>query len=388
MEGTPYNIGICGSYGGMNLGDEAILTVIARELRARLPVSLTVFSREPLHTMGHHRMVRVVGVRECSRARLLEEMRGLDLLILGGGGILFDGEAGEFVRPALLAHELEVPVATWAIGVGPLRDPAEQAKVLQALGPAALVTVRDAPSQRLLEQIGLTREVVVTADPGHLLPPERFSDRMLAEEGIAADAPLIGISLRAAGPAAPKIDRRLHELIATAADYLIERLDATVLFIPMERADLRDSHALASSLANPRRARFLTGDYSAGQVRGLVEHLTLGIGVRLHFLLFAAAAGVPWVTLRYGSKVGALADILGLPALPVLTTTGELLAAIDRTWYQRDALSRQAHERSQELAQQAARTGALIAALLDPGAGDEPSERRDTRWFLSDARTS
>jgi polysaccharide pyruvyl transferase WcaK-like protein len=37
-------IGISGSYGGMNLGDEAIFEGILRELRASIPAEITVFS--------------------------------------------------------------------------------------------------------------------------------------------------------------------------------------------------------------------------------------------------------------------------------------------------------------------------------------------------------
>lgn len=40
-------IGISGSYGGMNLGDEAILEGIIAQLRATLPADITVFSRNP-----------------------------------------------------------------------------------------------------------------------------------------------------------------------------------------------------------------------------------------------------------------------------------------------------------------------------------------------------
>jgi polysaccharide pyruvyl transferase WcaK-like protein len=43
----PYRVGILGSYGGLNLGDEVILQVIIEQLRASIPVEITVFSRNP-----------------------------------------------------------------------------------------------------------------------------------------------------------------------------------------------------------------------------------------------------------------------------------------------------------------------------------------------------
>lgn len=100
----PFRTGICGSYGGLNVGDEAILESIVRQLRARVHSHLLVFSRDREDTLRRHQVERAVDVRRLTRADLLAELGGLDLFVLGGGGILFDGEAGTFVRPLMAAH--------------------------------------------------------------------------------------------------------------------------------------------------------------------------------------------------------------------------------------------------------------------------------------------
>ena len=121
-----FRVGISGSYGGLNLGDEAILKGIVKELRRALPVEITVFSRDAEDTRQRHEVERVVPVRKLSRDEVLPEVQRLDLLILGGGGILFDGEAQIFLREVMLAHEHRVPVMVYAVSAGPLRDPAVQ----------------------------------------------------------------------------------------------------------------------------------------------------------------------------------------------------------------------------------------------------------------------
>ncbi len=105
-----FRIGISGSYGGMNLGDEAILEGILGQIRATVPADITVFSKNPPDTMARHNVERVVSARSLTRSEGVPEFRGLDLLVLGGGGILYDRDAANDLREVSVAHELGVPV--------------------------------------------------------------------------------------------------------------------------------------------------------------------------------------------------------------------------------------------------------------------------------------
>jgi polysaccharide pyruvyl transferase WcaK-like protein len=73
-------IGISGSYGGMNLGDEAILEGILGELRATLPAAdVTVFSRNPADTLARHNVERAVPVH--SPRQILDLMGRFDFAV-------------------------------------------------------------------------------------------------------------------------------------------------------------------------------------------------------------------------------------------------------------------------------------------------------------------
>src|SRR5262245_38431100 len=100
-----YKVGITGSYGGLNLGDEAILQSIVAQLRRDLPVEITVFSRDAEDTRRRHGVERSVPVRKLSRAEVTPEIERLDLLILGGGGILYDADARTYLRGIHRARE-------------------------------------------------------------------------------------------------------------------------------------------------------------------------------------------------------------------------------------------------------------------------------------------
>jgi polysaccharide pyruvyl transferase CsaB len=360
----------------MNLGDEAILEVIIAELRRRLPVDITVFSLDPADTLTRHPVEQAVPVRQMPRTELVAAIQALDLFILGGGGILFDGEAANFLRPVQIAQELGVPVMTWAIGVGPLQDRDERATVQQTLNQSNLITVRDLRSKLLLEEVGVTRDVLVTADPGLLLEPDPFTPDMLASEGIKPGSRLIGLSVREPGPAAPDLYvEHYHDLLANTVDYLVERLEATALFIPMEqRQDLQQSHAIAARVANVQHTHILKSSYTSRQIRGLVAHLEFVIGMRLHFLIFTALAGVPFVPLSYGSKVAEFISELTMPMPPVqATNAGQLLAYIDHAWDYREALRQRIATHLPALVERAAHTAELAVRLVQSTAAPNHS---------------
>jgi len=104
--GKTFRVGIVGSYGGLNLGDEAILHSIITQLRAEESVAITVFSRNPEDTLARHRVEKAVPVRNMTKDEVLPEIECLDLLIVGGG-ILFDAAAYDIPLRSLIPQRVE-----------------------------------------------------------------------------------------------------------------------------------------------------------------------------------------------------------------------------------------------------------------------------------------
>jgi polysaccharide pyruvyl transferase CsaB len=337
-----YRIGITGSYGGLNLGDEAILQSIIAQLRKDLPVEITVFSRDPEDTKRRHGVERAVPVRKLSRAEATAEVERLDLLIVGGGGILFDAEARIYLREAGIAKEKGVPVMLYAIGAGPLKDATVQAAVRDCLEHVEVITVRERRAQRALEEAGVHREIQVTADPALLLKPEPVPRGVLKREGLEGRRRLIGMSVREPGVAAPDLDPDVyHGLLANAADYMVDRFQAEVVFVPMERSvlDTQHSHAVIAKMLRAQSATVLKGEYTSGQLLGLIRHFDFALGMRLHFLVFAALQKVPFVALPYAGKVSGFLEDLKLPTPPLqLVNAGRLIAHLDQSWDGRRAM--------------------------------------------------
>jgi polysaccharide pyruvyl transferase CsaB len=366
-----YRVGITGSYGGMNLGDEAILQTIIAQLRQALPVEITVFSRNPEDTQRRHRVERTVPVRKLSRDEALPEIKDLDLLVLGGGGILFDAEAKIYLREALLAQEQGVPVMLYAVGAGPLDDPVVQELVRDCLSKVEIITVRERSALRVLEEAGVHREMVVTADPAFLLKPEPLPRDALRHERLSGRRRLIGVSVREPGAAAPDLDEHnYHALLANAADFMVDRFDADVVFVPMERSvlDTQHSHAVIAQMLRAQRATVLKEEYSPGQLLSLVGRFSFAVGMRLHFLIFAALQSVPFVALPYASKVTGLLEDLQV-AMPPLNevNAGRLIAHIDQSWDRRRSLRAHIAKALPALQARAGENNRLLVQLLTGG---------------------
>ncbi len=363
-----FRVGISGSYGGLNLGDEAILEAIIMQLRGALPVEIVVFSRDPQDTLQRHRVEHAVPVRQLTRAEARAEIERLDVFVLGGGGILYDNEAEKYLREVFLAYEARIPVFVYAISAGPLHHGSTRSAVRDALNNAAIITVRDRQARKLLEDVGVAQDIQVTADPALLLGSEPLAPDLLKREGLDTERRLVGFSVREPGPAAPDIDvDHYHKLLANAADFMVDRLNADIVFVPLERQhmDMQHSHAVVAQMQCAQRATVLKGEYTSRQLLDLVGRFEFSVGMRLHFLIFSALQNVPFVALPYASKVNDLLKDLEMEMPPLYhVNTGRLLATIDRSWDWRDAIRERIQRLLPGLQQRALETNKLLVDML------------------------
>ena len=168
----PVEAVISGYYGYDNLGDDAILYAISRQLSAlEPPVRLTVLSQRPAETAACY------GLRAVSRfspIAVLRAIRKSDLLISGGGSLLQDRTSTRSVRYYLgvirLAQLLRKPVFLYANGIGPLSREKNRRRVCKCIDSCSGVTLRDSDSLLELRTLGVTRQdILVTADPAFTL---------------------------------------------------------------------------------------------------------------------------------------------------------------------------------------------------------------------------
>lgn len=322
---------LSGYYGYGNAGDEAVLAGLVAGFRAVRPESemeITALSGHPAKTQAAH---GIGAVDRYKPAALLREIGCTDLFLSGGGSLLQDVTSAHgifyylgVVRMAQMRGKKTMFIAQ---GIGPLKRARSRQLVKSVADRLDAITVRDADSAALLREIGVGKPPLeVTADPALLLIP----DPVMPQSGA------FGVALRPW-----QGQENLAAQVAEACEAVLRGRRA--LQFPMQPAsDLPIAEQFAQKWHPGERSESHAG-FSATDI-GLVPLLSniascdLMIGMRLHALILAAAAGVPSVALSYDPKVDAFMTSSGQgDAVYNLTRSDPnvLAALLARVWEKR-----------------------------------------------------
>ena len=282
-------VALSGYYGAGNAGDEAILMALVREARRRGHEPL-VLSHNPAAT---ERMHGVSAAPARGLAAALKTVARAEGLLSGGGGLLqnktSNGSLAYYLLLLRAAQLMGKP--TWVFGqsLGPLSRGARR-WTAGALNRARMVVVRDRSSLELAREIGVRPDVLrLGADPALLLEPPRVS----REERLVTIVPR--------GNVPPAANLRLREV----AERLREA-GREVLVLGFQPG--YDEEALDIFEGFDRE---LSGD--PRRVFHLIAQSGYVLSLRLHGLILAAAAGVPYAGGSYDPKVAAFCRESGAP---------------------------------------------------------------------------
>lgn len=321
---------ISGYYGYANLGDEAILSVLLGELRAKFPDAvMRVISGSPEETSKAH---KVESILWSDPLAIAQAVQASDLVVTGGGGIFHDyggfpedglltegnWSLGFHVTAGTLANLFGKPHFIYGAGVGPLFSPHARRYMRAICDGATCVTVRDEGSRDLLLEIGCEAErIVVTADPVFLFDPapaERAAE-ILEGEGIPPSEHRVLVVAR---PWTQVDSKQWETELARGLDlFCANEPGAQVILLPFQRFpgeqedDLPVADRILELLEQTERAWVVRGHYSPAEQAALVAASQLTVGMRLHSLIFAIAARVPFVALTYDQKVTELIRRVG-----------------------------------------------------------------------------
>lgn len=319
VDGGPSDVLLSGYYGFGNMGDESLLAVISSSLAKACPgVKITALTRHPKKDSER------TGLRCVNRMRLgavWREMGRGHLFLSGGGSLLQDATSGKSLQyyTALLqlAKKRGMETMIYANGIGPIQREKNRRLTGRVAAGCDRISVRDPDSLEELVSMGVARERIhLSADPAFLLTPPGEGERKKTltrlglcglTEGQYAVLSLRHLRNRKEGEG----DDRLAGEIARFCTDLQKQFGLTAVLVPMQPQNdmeicrkVQEKAAVPVHTANPD---------SAAELLAITAGAKLAVGMRLHCLIYAAAAGIPVIGLSYDPKIDALMKCLEQP---------------------------------------------------------------------------
>lgn len=375
------NIVLTGYYGRCNTGDDALAATIAWGLRGQ-------FSRAALCIPVVKRLVLPDGVpcRFLPRSKL-ERLHSLwwraqsDLHIWGGGSVLHDVGGVAPLRRRLqwirLRNMLGRKTAAFGISIGPIRTTVGKAFVTRILSKLDAIGLRDEESLATALSLDdkLAPKTFLAPDPALLidtigLPEPAPLPTEAVPVIVVCPCPWESV---VGGPL--DVERQRRARLVLALREVLHSIGCKVVLLAMNgSSDVGDEELCRCIAAELPRDRVEVVPYDANPLRAyrVLSAADFVVGMRLHSLIFAYAANVPFLAIGYHPKVTAFCRSLGLgddsiadaADLDVGHIVRTILPALDST--ARPRLPRQTPEEAKVRALQGFRELARRIAGGDP----------------------
>ena len=297
-----YRVALAGYYGFGNLGDELLLRA-SLECLERCGVgreAVVVLSNDP---EGTSRNFSVAAVSRWSLSEVRRALRSSDTLLLGGGGLFQDSTSLRsclwywgLVRLARLCG-----ARPWALGqsIGPLHRAAARRLTQGALSSCSVLQVRDEPSMKWAERLGLRavrgEDLALTL----AMPAAQITASQKTEERLL-------LNLR------PVPEGEMERFLSIVTPS-VNAFKGEVIGVALAEED----EALLKQLRREKQLRLSRVVLVKGldEVAAIWAWASAAVGMRLHFAVLSALYEIPLAVLPYDPKVTAFAGRADVPCL-------------------------------------------------------------------------
>ena len=280
-------------------------------------------------------------------------------------------------------------VVIYAQSIGPFRNRLTQFLMKLILNRVNLITTREVITKRYLQEVlGINSpRIYLTAESAFLLKPasdERINKILLSEGINPNEKPLIGISPsriihRYGFPDCKSPGEKYQNYIkfmAKITDYMVEELNATVIFIPHVVAPNNDdrvvSYEIYQVIRNKHKVKLITSECTADELKGIIGICDMFIGCRMHATIASTSMHVPTIAIAYSHKThGIIGEMLGQEKLVIdirdfksNDLLSELKSKIDYAWKNRDFSRNDLTEKMKVIQERALLNGKLVRDLL------------------------
>jgi len=342
-----YDAIISGYYGFQNIGDDALLTSIIKDLKQYKPdIRILILSNLPMETaIDHH----VDSIKRSNLFRIYRNMKKAKVFIYGGGNLIQDNTSTRslffYLGTVLLAKKLNLKVMFYANGIGPLKEKINRSLTKKIMNLVDLITVREKLSYDELRKMGISKpKIHLTADAALTVIGELSGNKCSALDdfGLVEEAGKIGISLRKY-PGHEKFEHEKYEIIiARLCDHMAKKYNVIPVLFPMQYPDDIPILKNVSEKMNSKNI-LVNKKLSVDETYRLISCMDMIIGMRLHALVFAAAAGVPMIGLVYDPKIEGFLDYINQASAGDVRYLDyeNLKDMTERVWINREEIKKQ-----------------------------------------------
>ncbi|MEJ6586203.1 MAG: polysaccharide pyruvyl transferase CsaB [Synechococcus sp. ChSW.bin.154] len=304
---SPRRILLCGYYGEHNLGDDALLEVLNKQLPKGWQPVITANDASAVQTIVPNGMV----VNRRSLKTVLKSIKHVQVVVLGGGSLLQDSTSFRslvyYIALIVVALVKRKPVLLWGQGLGPLRHAWSRYLVGQVLNGATSITWRDSASMQLAKRIGIKRSMSVAPDPV-------WSHQAKDYQG--------GGNIVLCWRPTSLLTPSGWSLLLQAVDELSETKQKSVTWFAFHaNQDVNLLQTLSKKGLVPERLEARSSTIIANNIDHALEifsNASLVIAMRLHALILSIVSHCPTAGLSYDPKVEAAARTAEAPWLDLV----------------------------------------------------------------------
>ena len=356
---------LMGYYGFNNSGDETLLYSMIKNLREeKADARLLVLSKVPNETAKNY---GVYSINRYNLLKLKRELRKSHLFIFGGGSLIQDVTSDKslwfYLNMLKLAFGAKIPVMLYANGIGPVNKLKNRKKVAKILNKANIITLRDEKSLKEVNDMGVSTEKIVTADPALSMAgvDNATARKLLAEENIICDNDILGISIRDW----KDCDGAFWTRFAEQIDEICDKYKLAPVFIPLKKPDDTEISKIVQAKIKTK-GHILNKPYTAEEIVGIFGVCELTIGMRLHSLIYAAAVCCPAIGISYDPKVSGFVDYIGTSSSLELNEVKEnrLILKADEIMKNKEKIKEELAEKQAEFKEKTKKTAQIAMDFI------------------------
>lgn len=346
-DGMPIECLVVGYGGANNTGAEARTLGAIRQMHAadpRVKITLTSLDRnQTLRYIDETLRLKVAEINPVFIFSVLKLVFKSDIVVLVEGSCFKENFSAAllwfFMYSAELAQRFGIPTVTYGVDAGVLTEKNSQ-WARDVANCIDLLMVRTNAAAQVLRSIGVDREIIATTDTAFGIESEDMGwvETILKDNGVDLKRPVVGIAFEEFfwWPVVPrpfsaimgvKEDRyksiyyhswgvdgkkksiKMKEEIAAYADWISSKYGAQVVFVAMERLDIRPCRDVQGMMKS-KSLLFDSDHANARQIAALLRRLSWLVTCRYHALVLSMEGMVPVIGLAHDERIASIMDEL------------------------------------------------------------------------------